>query len=168
MWHLIEPPLSTTIVRWRDGASGGANGNGQDGGGSSVLWLPRGLTDAGWRAAVAEHSDVPVLHLETAHEGAVFAGFEDEQEGALFESKITSHVVPGTRRFSATWCCTTTHYQAGTILYKRPWRLPRGHAAKDGKTAALAAAAHATAPRPCYWEHCYQVLRHRSRLPDDI
>ena len=156
---------AVTTVRWHEG---GPSEGGLSLEGGSVLRLPRGLTDVGWRAALADQSDAPVLHLESAHEGAVFAGFEDDQEGAVFESKIRSHVVPGTRRFSATWCCTTTHYQAGTILYKRPWALPRGAAARDGKRAAMAAAAHAAAPRPCYWEHCYQVLRHRLRMPDDI
>ena len=135
-----------------------------------------------------------LLHLESAHEGAVFGGFESEEVAREFDERVARHVVPGerqrpsrapeppderslcaqpplvaagTRRFSATWCCTTVHYQAGTILYKRPWPLPRGAAARGGAAAAAAAAKHTTMRRPCYWEDC-RTRKPSERTPDDI
>mmetsp|Transcript_20465 Transcript_20465/g.65441 ORF Transcript_20465/g.65441 Transcript_20465/m.65441 type:complete len:129 (+) Transcript_20465:3-389(+) len=127
------------------------------------------MTDKEWRAALeaAGASGAALLHLESAHDGAVFGGFESEQEGREFDERVARHVVPGARRFSATWCCTTVHYQAGTILYKRPWPLPRGAAARGGAAAAAAAAKHTTMRRPCYWEDC-RTRKPSERTPDDI
>jgi hypothetical protein len=132
------------------------------------VWLRPGLSDAEWRVETARVSaarSARVLHLESAEE-AIFGGFEDEAAAELFDRKMRSHFVPGTRRFSASWCCTHTHYQAGTILYKRPYKLPRGASAKGGATAAVAAQLHETSPRPCYWEDCRNLKR--PRMPDDI
>ena len=80
-----------------------------------AIAIPLGLTDEGWRAAVraAGAEAVPVLHLESAHEGAVFGGFEDEAEARRFDEQIASHVVPGTRRFSAT--CAWHAFSAGAL-----------------------------------------------------
>jgi hypothetical protein len=161
-----------------------------------------GKSDAEWRALVASSSALThtrLLHLESA-EGVVFGGFEDARAGATFDAQWREHVLPGTRRFSGSWCCTQEYYQAGTrscrrsnrratarvragsggdlrptralvprragtILYKRPFELPKGAAARGGAAAARAADAHAKLPRPCYWMDCQTRAR---RYPDDI
>jgi len=126
-----------------------------------------GKSDAEWRALVASSSALThtrLLHLESA-EGVVFGGFEDARAGATFDAQWREHVLPGTRRFSGSWCCTQEYYQAGTILYKRPFGLPKGAAARGGAAAARAADAHAKLPRPCYWMDCQTRAR---RYPDDI
>ena len=39
-----------------------------------------------------------LLHLESAHDGAVFGGFESEQVGREFDERVARHVVPGERQ----------------------------------------------------------------------
>ena len=53
-----------------------------------------------------------------------------------FERKMGQYVIPGTRRFVSD-CCTHVVYQGGTILYKRPWPLPRPYR-KGGAAEAMA------------------------------
>ena len=39
-----------------------------------------------------------LLHLESAHEGAVFGGFESEEVAREFDERVARHVVPGERQ----------------------------------------------------------------------
>ena len=150
-----------TTIRWSTPPVGGSEADasapteGGDHAGASTVRIKPGLSDVGWRQAVAQAGvdSARLLHLESA-DGAVFGGFEAEAAATEFDRRIRAHVIPGARRFGGTWCCTTTHYQAGTILYKRPWRLPQGAAARDSRAAEAAAAEHKGRPRPCYWEDC--------------
>ena len=139
----------------------------------SVLRLPpTGLSDREWVAAAGgngreeNENDDPslplLLHLSSA-EGAIFGGFETLSNAMNFERKMGQYVIPGTRRFSGTWCCTHVVYQGGTILYKRPWPLPRPYR-KGGAAEAMALAK--TERRPCYWEDCRNRQGPRGR--DDI
>ena len=70
-------------------------------------------------------------------------------------------VIPGESRFSGTWCCTHSHYQAGTVLYKIPARFPSGPAWASQPLAARLAKLRLQRPgsrkRECYWDDCRQV-----------
>lgn len=67
-------------------------------------------------------------------------------------------VIPGESRFSGTWCCTHTHYQAGTLLYKNPARFPGGERWAATPRAKRLAELRLRAPerqkRECYWDGC--------------
>ena len=151
-------------VRWvdpgPDGPDPAAAGNVEGGG---ELAVPLGLTDAELVAAMAHVKEAPLLHLEHA-EAPIFGGWESASDGAFFEEEIRKWVIPGSSRFSGTWCCTHAHYQAGTLLYKNPARFPSGaewsRKPRRLRLAALRAQMPAQRRRNCYWDACRDTRYH--------
>ena len=121
------------------------------------LRVPLGLLDTELRDALKAHESVPLLRLESA-ESTVFGGFADAADGAAFEEEMRKWVIPGESRFSGTWCCTHSHYQAGTLLYKNPAKLPSGEAwaaqPADRRLEHLQTLLPARQRRECYWDGC--------------
>ena len=119
--------------------------------------VPYGLTDVQLRAALGG-VEAPLLHLG-ALEGPAFGGWEEQRDGNEFEEEVRKWVIPGESRFSGTWCCTHTHYQAGTLLYKNPARFPAGvqlRALQDQRVLLdkLRALHPERRQRECYWDDC--------------
>ena len=71
-------------------------------------------------------------------------------------------VIPGESRFSGTWCCTHSHYQAGTLLYKIPERFFSGAqwAAQPLASRLRQLRRHMPAERKreCYWDDCRHLV----------
>ena len=130
-----------------------------DGRGARVR-VPMGLTDAELRHALQPVESASLLHLGRL-DGPMLGGFVSAAEGREFEEQIRQWVIPGESRFSGTWCCTHAHYQAGTILYKIPARLPSGPEWAARSLKSRLELREAQLPilqkRECYWDDC----RHR-------
>ena len=82
-----------------------------------------------------------------------------DTDGGEFEEEVRKWVIPGESRFSGTWCCTHTHYQAGTLLYKNPPAFPAGVQPPAGGSGAppldgLRALHPERRRRECYWDDC--------------
>jgi hypothetical protein len=160
----------TTRVRWVDAAAApqledGSFVNPELEGVGGPRWggsreVPLGLTDTELLEVFKGSGDVTLLHLESA-EVPFFGGWTSEEDGAVFEEEIRKWVIPGASRFSGSWCCTHSHYQAGTILYKVPSKFPSGPGWSKKPLASRLAALRAQLPavrdRECYWDACKQV-----------
>ena len=120
------------------------------------------------RAAGA--ADARVLHLEGAE--GVFGGFEDQvkrhgaclayrrlltfapvvaaqAKGDEFERMVKTWLLGG---WSATWCCTSWEKMRGTLMFKRPLKLPSGAAARAEASASRQP--EVPAERACYGGAC--------------
>tara|TARA_B100000795_G_scaffold212702_1_gene166369 strand:+ start:548 stop:2539 length:1992 start_codon:yes stop_codon:yes gene_type:complete len=141
------------------GAGAGAEAAGAEVAASSLpMRVPYGLTDGQLRSALGGIA-APLLHLG-ALEGPAFGGWEEKRDGDEFEEEVRKWVIPGESRFSGTWCCTHTHYQAGTLLYKNPARFPSsvkyqpGYGAGPPQLEQLRALHPERRKRECYWDDC--------------
>jgi hypothetical protein len=163
----LGAPSSSTSVHFHTGTgpSEGINGaDGADGGmandgheGARRVSVAAGLTDVELRAALKSVEGVRMLRLESA-DIPVFGGFERAGEGREFEEAIRRFVIPGESRFSGSWCCSHSHYQAGTLLYKVPKPFPSGPSwaasPHSQRLAKLQMQVPAKQRRECYWDDC--------------
>ena len=136
----------------------GAEAAGAESAASLPMRVPYGLTDGQLRDALGGIA-APLLHLGSL-EGPAFGGWEERGDGDEFEEEVRKWVIPGESRFSGTWCCTHTHYQAGTLLYKNPARFPSsvkyqpGYGAGPPQLEQLRALHPERRKRECYWDDC--------------
>ena len=130
-----------------------------------AVTLPLGLLDTEIRSELRGAEASTLLHLDHA-ELPIFGGFASAADGAEFEEEVRRWVIPGISRFSGTWCCTHAHYQAGTLLYKIPRKLPSGPQWAATPRAKRLQLLESNQPenqhRECYWDDCSHL---RATIP---